>query len=161
MINKAETLHILPSPIRSIFSKIKTYRIWIMKRTLLLLIAGSLLLFGTSCSNNPQPKEGKEYVKVEKGILIFHRFDIIVWRINTWSYFEKSVVTIWESCEFLRFAVAILSNNSCATQGNEKSWIIDRIARNQWNCDINQTSDIWFEWCRLFDLVSTYYYSGT
>ena len=49
-----------------------------MKRTLLLLIAGSLLLFGTSCSNNPQPKEGKEYVKVEKGILIFHRFDIIV-----------------------------------------------------------------------------------
>ena len=49
-------------------------------------------------------------------ILIFHRFDIIVWRINTWSYFEKSVVTIWESCEFLRFAVAILSNNSYTTK---------------------------------------------
>ena len=37
-----------------------------MKRTLSFLIASSLLLLGISCNNNPQPEEGKEYVKVEK-----------------------------------------------------------------------------------------------
>ena len=41
-----------------------------MKRTLSFLIASSLLLLGISCNNNPQPEEGKKYVKVEKGILL-------------------------------------------------------------------------------------------
>ena len=41
----------------------------IMKRVLVFLIASSILLLGISCSNNPQPEEGKEYVKVEKEII--------------------------------------------------------------------------------------------
>ena len=41
-----------------------------MKRTLSFILASSLLLLGISCNNSPQPEEGKEYVKVEKGILL-------------------------------------------------------------------------------------------
>ena len=41
-----------------------------MKPLFSFLISFSILLLGISCNNNPQPEEGKEYVKVEKGILL-------------------------------------------------------------------------------------------
>lgn len=41
-----------------------------MKSLFSFLISSSLLLLGISCNNNPQPEEGKEYVKVKKGILL-------------------------------------------------------------------------------------------
>ena len=41
-----------------------------MKSVRMFLVAISLLFLAISCRNNPQPEEGKEYVKVEKGILL-------------------------------------------------------------------------------------------
>ena len=41
-----------------------------MKYFIKFVVASSLLFICLSCNNNPQPEEGKEYVKVEKGILL-------------------------------------------------------------------------------------------
>lgn len=41
-----------------------------MKNIRHILLAISLLFFAMSCGNNPQPEDGKEYVKIEKGLLL-------------------------------------------------------------------------------------------
>ena len=41
-----------------------------MKAIIRFAIINILLFIGLSCTNNPQPEEGKEYVKIEKGVLL-------------------------------------------------------------------------------------------
>lgn len=41
-----------------------------MMKRVNIFMATSMLFLAISCANNPQPEEGKEYVKIEKGLLL-------------------------------------------------------------------------------------------